>query len=364
MEHNDLDEKMRRRGRFIINVLFWGIIAAFVYIGLKVTEPVLAPLIIAFIIAWVLSKPIKFISGKTKIKKPVVALFIVLLFYGIIGILITQAGIKIFAELKIFFTSFPAVYEKQLSPVLDKVFTWLEATGEKLDPATFQILGDNSGKLLDTLAGMASSISSAAVSAISGMASSIPGFFMKTLITLIVTVFITIDYHNIVEFASRQIPDNARKVLNEIKAYTGTTLIACLKSYAIIMLITFSELFIGFSILGINKAIILAAIIAVIDILPILGTGGVLIPWSVYLVLSGNYTLAAGMIILYLIILVVRQVIEPKIVGSQVGLHPVLTLASMFVGLHFFGILGMFGFPITLSFIKNLNDRGVIHIFK
>ena len=76
------------------------------------------------------------------------------------------------------------------------------------------------------------------------------------------------------------------------------------------------------------------------------------------------FTLALGLLALYLIITVIRNIIEPKIVGHQVGLHPVVTLFSMLAGLQLFGIIGLFGFPITLSLLKNLNDRGVIHILK
>ena len=130
------------------------------------------------------------------------------------------------------------------------------------------------------------------------------------------------------------------------------------------MFITFTELCIGLTILRVDNAPVIAGIIAVIDIMPVLGTGGVVIPWTLISLVTGDFFRAIGLIIMYVIILVVRNIIEPKIVGSQVGLHPVITLASMFIGLHFFGIIGMFGFPVALSVIKNLNDKKIIHIFK
>lgn len=358
------EEKTERRKRFIINVLYWGIIAAFVLIGIKVTEPVLIPLVIAFIIAWILHKPIAWIERRIHVKKSVIAFFVVLLTYGILGTLLTHLVMWGFVSLKDFFLELPEFYNETVQPVLDKFFAWFENLCQVIDPMIMESIEESSDKIMEYLAGFATSLSSGAISWISGKALSIPSIIMKTLITLIVTVFITMDFHNIVNFLYRQIPEKAKKYLIEIKNYTTGTLFKCLKSYIIIMFITFTELLIGLSILRIPNAPALAAIIAVIDILPILGTGGVLIPWAVISAITGNLKLAVGLLILYAVILVVRNIIEPKIVGSQVGLHPVLTLASMFVGLHFFGIIGMFAFPITLSVIKNLNEQGMIHIFK
>ena len=144
----------------------------------------------------------------------------------------------------------------------------------------------------------------------------------------------------------------------------GGTLLKCLASYALILCITFAELSIGLSVLRVPNAVLIALCIAVFDILPVLGTGGIMIPWGIICLILGKWVLGFGLLVLYVIITVVRNIIEPKIVGYQVGLHPVVTLLCMLTGLQFFGLLGLFGFPITLSLLKNLNDRGLIHIFK
>ena len=89
-----------------------------------------------------------------------------------------------------------------------------------------------------------------------------------------------------------------------------------------------------------------------------------MIPWTIIAALQGNYSLALGLLIVYIVITIIRNILEPKIVGSQVGLHPLVTLMSLFVGAQLFGVLGLFGLPITLSLLKNLNDKGTIHILK
>ena len=137
-----------------------------------------------------------------------------------------------------------------------------------------------------------------------------------------------------------------------------------LLSYALIITLTFVELLVGFLILGIEGAFVIAILVAILDILPVLGTGTVLIPWMIIVFSAGNARMGAGILVLYLVITIVRNIIEPKLVGRQMGLSPIIMLPSMLVGLQLFGIIGLFVVPFGVAFIKNLNDRGVIHIFK
>jgi predicted PurR-regulated permease PerM len=115
---------------------------------------------------------------------------------------------------------------------------------------------------------------------------------------------------------------------------------------------------------GQQNVFLLALLIALLDILPIVGTGTVLIPWAVISLIVGDYAKGICLLIMYAIITVIRQFIEPKIVGDQVGLHPVATLIAMIVGTKLFGAIGLFGLPISLAIIKDLNDHGKIHVFK
>ena len=105
-------------------------------------------------------------------------------------------------------------------------------------------------------------------------------------------------------------------------------------------------------------------ITAFVDILPVLGTGTILIPWGVYMLISGNYFMGIGILILYVIITVIRQILEPKIVGSYVGLYPLVTLMAMYIGTKVMGFFGLFLFPITIILLKKMNDDGHIKLWK
>ena len=211
---------------------------------------------------------------------------------------------------------------------------------------------------------MVSSLSMSAMGTISGVASSLPGLFIKLLLMIISTFFIAADYELLTGFFLKQLDGKSKQIFLQVKKYVVGTLFVCIRSYALIMTITFIELSVGLSIIGVKNSILIAFLISVFDILPVLGTGGIMIPWTIIAALTGDYSLSIGLLIVYLIITVIRNIIEPKIVGSQIGLHPVVTLASMFVGVQLLGVVGLFGFPISLSLLRHLNDNGTIHLFK
>lgn len=143
-----------------------------------------------------------------------------------------------------------------------------------------------------------------------------------------------------------------------------------IRAYAIIMFITFCELAIGFTILNVigvmnNKYIyIIALATAIFDILPVAGSGGVLLPWAAVAFVMGDVGQGIGMLVIYAVITVVRQYLEPKIVGDSLGVNPIITLAGLYFGLKIFGFMGMFIVPIGLMILKGFNDTGRIKLWK
>lgn len=143
-----------------------------------------------------------------------------------------------------------------------------------------------------------------------------------------------------------------------------------IRAYLLIMFITFCELSIGFTIMSIagimnNSYLYLIALaICIFDILPVAGSGGILIPWAIVSLIMGNTPQAIGLLIIYVVISVIRQYIEPKIVGDSLGVNPLITLAGLYFGLKLFGVLGMFIVPICLMTVKAFNDTGRIHLWK
>ena len=187
---------------------------------------------------------------------------------------------------------------------------------------------------------------------VSGIAVNIPGMCFKLLLAVISTVFMELDFPQIMRFLEKIIPEKWKETVLAVKKGTFGTMGKCAAAYVFIFLMTFAELAAGLLLLRIEGAFAIAFLIAVLDILPVLGTGTVLLPWAVIAFAGGNARMGIGVIGLYLIITVVRNIVEPKLVGKQMGLSPVVMLPCMIVGLHFFGILGLFGVPLLASFLK------------
>ncbi|MEG2871434.1 MAG: sporulation integral membrane protein YtvI [Clostridium sp.] len=353
-----------KRKRFIVNLLYSGLIVLLVYVAIQYGLGMIAPFLLAFLIAYALKTPAQFIAKKTKIPYKPIVMLLVLLFYGTVGVLLALMSIKLVTSAIGLVAVLPAVYSAEIEPALSAFFIEIEQMLSRTDSALVATISDMSTQFIQSIGELLTSLSVKAVGALSGYASSLPGLFIKLLLMIISTFFIAGDYDMLVGFVSRQLSDTTRNFMLRIKEYVVGTLFVCIRSYALIMTITFLELSAGLSLIGVPNAVLLALIISIFDILPVLGTGGIMIPWVIITAIQGNYPLALELLVIYLVITIIRNILEPKIVGSQIGLHPIVTLASIFIGAQLFGVLGLFGFPILLSLLRHLNDTGVIKVFK
>lgn len=193
---------------------------------------------------------------------------------------------------------------------------------------------------------------------------SLPSLLINVIICIVSTLFILFDWDKIIDFIYLQLSRRNNELAQKIVHQSGKTIKQYLFSYGLILSITFTELSIGFLIIGFDNAFLLAALISVFDILPVVGCGGILIPWMLISFIIGNTANGVGLLLLYIVITIVRNATEPKIVGKQVGLHPLVTLMSMVVGNSLMGGVGLFGLPIALAVITKMNRDGVIHLFK
>ena len=359
-----MDDQYDKRKKYIINVAYFAIVVVLIYVIFKYVLGLVSPFVFALLIAFLLEKPAKFTAKTLHLPKKLVSFIFVLLFYGTIGVGLAFAGIRIVSVLTEVISAFPDVYENQLAPFMLNWFDQIEEAFYRLDPAVVSVITQGFDQFVLSLGDNISNISISLVSAVSGIASSLPLFLIRTLLMVISTFFIAGDYEMLVGFVRKQLSGRSNDLISRIKQYLGGTLFIVVRSYALIMSITFLELSIGFSIINIPNAILIALIIAFFDILPIFGTGGVMVPWTVISFIQGDYQLGIGLLVIYLFVTIVRNVLEPKIVGSQLGLHPIVTLMCMFIGVNVFGVLGLFGLPITMSLFKHLNDTGAVKFWR
>lgn len=351
-----MTNKLEERRKFIINVLYFALAAALLYFGVKYLLIWLLPFLIGFFVSLLLRPIISFISARTRIPNKVVAPIIILLFYAVFGVLLTLVGIKLVLLLKEGFASLPTIYKESIEPLINTTIAKVRELTAELDPDTAQYIDSMTASLSQSAGSLVTSASSTAIVALSVTVSSLPGFLLSALFTIISSFLFTIDFSKIAGYVEDLIPVKAMAILHRLRAMAGVLGVKYVKSYAILMSVTFIELAIGFFILGLDNAVALAALVALIDLLPVLGTGSVVIPWAVVEIVKGNYGFATGLAIIYIVILVVRNILEPKIVGGQIGVHPLAMLISMYLGLQIFGFIGIFVLPILLVVTKSFYD--------
>lgn len=357
---NDIE---KRRG-FIINIVYVFLIGVLIYIAFKYLLPIITPLIVAWIFASILNKPINLLTKKIKINHTIIAIIVIIVFYLVLGSLLVLLGIRIFSAIESIFLLIPNVYNNDIEPYLFSVFENIQNSLAVMDPTIISSVSDFSASIIQSFGSAVSSISVWVVGLISNYATTLPGTFIKILFTIISSIFMVIDYDKIVKFVAKQFNNKTKTIFIDIKNYIKNILLGYIKSYSFIMLVTFCELTIGFLIVGIDNAIFVAMIIAIFDILPILGTGTIMVPWIVVSLIQQNFPFAIQLAVIYVIVTIVRNIIEPKIVGIQMGLAPLVTLTSLFIGAQLFGMIGLVGFPILLSLLNYLNKKGTIKIFK
>lgn len=348
-------EKMKE---FIIRVLFWGLIGAGAFLIVGYVLPVLKPFIVAFIIAIILNPIIRRFIKNDRFSRKWVSVIILILFYTVLFLFIAVVGADFASFIKTSVVGLPKLYDNTILPALESATGGMEATTKHFS-SDFQIMLAYIGESVSSaISGFVGNTSSSVVALVTSIASKTPQALMNFIITIVASFFCVIDYEKSIAFVGGHLPQKATQVFIRIKKKGISVLLQFGKAYLILMSLTFAELTVGLSLLKIEDSILLAGIIALVDILPVLGVGTVLLPWIAISFLSDNIPLGVGLLILYSIITVVRQILEPRIVGQQIGLHPLITMMCMFVGAYFFGIIGLFGFPILATILVQLKRNG------
>lgn len=359
-----LNEKVEKRREFIINTVYIAIIALIVFACFKYVAKWIMPFIIGFIIAFAARPAVSAVHKVTRLNKKLCGFLVIILEYVLLVFVIWALGSRIYESIRDLFLKLPDYYDSSILPFINSIALSVESIAARISPETLQQVYSMLESFADNARGFVISLSTGMLSSLAGMTKSVPFFLISFVFTILASVFITMDYRGIVDFLKKQLPPKTAVFLSDAKQQIGKTVLRYLRAYLIIFLMTFTELSIGLSILGIENSIGLAAIIAVADVLPVIGTGGVLIPWAIWGLLTRNFVLAIGLVILYVVILVVRNFTEPKIVGDQLGLNPVVTLIAIYLGYRLLGVAGMIGLPIFTTILVGLHKSGKIKLWK
>ena len=378
-------DKIEKRRSFIINTVFVVIIVGLFYLAIKYALGIVWPFVVAFFLAMLLQRPVNFLSTKTPLKRGISSVIMVLFVLVIVGSILGLIIGRIVIELKGFF-DYLLIKMEDAPAFVDQIQAWLSDTFSFLPKSLHESIMTATENFLNRLMGIEAKASADAIQAESsgidfsllssplgavwGTAKQIPMIAVGVLVCVVSCCFMTTDYRTLRDMILSQLSQERQSAVIRTKQVTFSTLGKMGKAYSIILFVTFMEMLLGLSFLKLihvydsGYIFAIAFITAIVDIIPVLGTGTILIPWALWSLFTGDVGLGIGLLVVYAIISVIRQVIEPKLVASQLGLPPFVTIMAMYIGSQLFGFIGLFLLPITIMLLKVLNDEGVIHIFK
>ena len=345
-----------RMTQFLIKFAYAAVILGLIFLGFKYVLPLLMPFLLAFVFSVLLRAPAEFLSKKLKINRRLVTTILVTLLFILLAVLALFIGSELFTFARTSVSQFNTVIVPPVESLTEMASRWTS----RLDPNAVSVL---EGLVNSVLLSLRSKVAEISTRLVTGIMSSLPSSFLNVLFMIIATYFISLDFGLLKWAVARRIKEEDYNKIIAGLDYCKTTVGRMLRSYVLIMFITFLEQAIGLTILGVEYSVLIAMAIAVFDILPVVGSGTIMLPWAVISLVTGDIKRGVGLLILYVIITVIRQIIEPRIVGDHVGLHPLLTLMCMFVGLRVFGGLGLLGLPILCAVLVGLERDGVITLF-
>ncbi|MBQ8880502.1 MAG: sporulation integral membrane protein YtvI [Clostridia bacterium] len=326
--------------------LLVGVIAAALvfFVSVKYIFPVILPFLIGWVVALAVKRPAKKISERIhvseKLCRVLTALLLSLGVFAIATVLLWQTVTLIWELLSDIGKADNPIY-KALTALSEGAYL----------PFADSLPDELMQKISDALGGVLEGALSAVASAITSLAGSVPTALLFLLVTLISIIYFALDLEKINTRVRSLLPSGFTQAVSRATDGFIITTGKYLGSYLIIMLITFALMTVGFLILGVESPFIMGLILALFDLLPIIGVGTVLIPWSIVSFAIGDSYMGVGLILLFIVATVVRELAEPKIVGRSLGIHPLISLVLIYAGYALFGLYGLLLTPVIAAVI-------------
>ncbi len=328
----------------------------FIYVGIKAIFYFM-PFVIGWILSVIAGPLVTFLEKKLKIMKrlgsAITIILVLALCIGLIYLIISQ----IWEEISVLIRNFPSMYhdlERGLSQIGAQGNTLFERFPEQIQNSWATLMNN----LDDTASSLIGRIGEPTIEVAGNVAKRIPSVLIGTIVAFVSAYFFIADKENLGEWVKKVVPKSITSRLLLVGENLKYAMGGYFKAQFKIMGVVFAILLVGFTLMQIRFSILLAIVIAFLDFLPFFGTGTALIPWAIYKFLVGDYKMVAALVILYGVTQLVRQLIQPKLVGDSMGLNPLYTLFLLYLGYRVGSVLGMiFAVPIGLILL-NLYQAG------
>lgn len=342
----------------LVNIAIILVMIIVIYITITYLFAYVAPFLIAIVISSINEPVIDFMESRIKLNRKLASVLSLALTISIVAVLITLCAFKVYYELVRLKDNLP-YYMDSISSTVSDCYNRASGFYNNLPNSISNTFEKNFMALMPELKEI---IGKTASSIMAGIAS-IPKLAVFATVTLLSSYFISSDRRNIRDFVYRQFPVGFKKGFIGIKGETFSAIARYFKAQLILVCITFIQTTLGLIIIRADYAVLMGLAAAIADTIPLLGTSLIMFPWIALNIVTGNMQMALGICAVYLFGVIIRQIIEPKIVATQTGLHPLATLVSMYLGMMLMGFPGIFIGPIFVIFLRSLQKSGFVSLW-
>jgi sporulation integral membrane protein YtvI len=353
-------QKQILRG-ILVFIVFLLIALAFYYV-----VPLIYPFLFGWIIAFILNPLVNLLQIKIKLPRVLATLISLLLFCAVTIAILTALTINIIVEIG----SLADIIQNNINTWKDELIVYINSdyiqnivtqinVFYQENPQLQSTINTNLTNSAKIIAGLSSSIVNVVFNLIVSFITSLPSYATFAIIGLLAAFFISKDWYKLIKRFAGYFPDKVRASSQAIWSDLQRALFGYVRAQLILITTTACFVLIGLVILNVKYAITISLLIGLCDLMPYLGVGFFMVPWIIFLFIQGDLYLGIGVSVVYGIVLVVRQIIEPKVLATSVGLNALATLVSMFIGLKLFGVIGLIVGPVSLIILTAFHNANV-----
>lgn len=347
------------------------LVMAIIFLIYMITQYALSylyPILFAFLLSLFLTPVVTLLESKCKLPRTLATFIVMILVFSIlIGMTIFLTveliqGTTFLAEsmptylhtLSQFIENFT---EEKLLPLYHKLTSFFHTLG----PTQQDAINSQVKQIINQYVSMGTDFLQQVLLQVPLTLTMLPNSITVLVFIIIATFFITNDWNTLTQSLEKMMPKTIHKIGETVWHHLRKAIFGFIKAQLLLISLTAFIIFIGLSLFGIEYSLIIALVAATLDMLPFVGTGIIFIPWIFFLFLTGNYSLTISITVLYMIVVIQRQLLEPKILSNGIGLNPLAALISLFIGLQLWGLLGLFIGPSLLIIMNSFYQAGVVN---
>lgn len=354
---------MEKKRELLLRAAYWAIIGGLIWLAAGLAAAYLAPFLAALVLAALWERAVAYLHRRLHLKRSFLAAVLTLLLTGgtvagaclLLGALARQAA-SFLGELPLWLGRLP-VLTRRIRAHLESFCSacGAESTGWPEAAADW---------LTAQLSGWLAALSRRCLDRLTAAAAHLPGAALFCVTTALAVYFTVSAYPAIRSFLLRQVPPSLRGKLRAVRQGALLSAGRWLRSQLVLLALTFGELLLGLGLLGIPYALLIAAVTALIDALPVFGTGVVLLPWAAICLLTEDIPRGVGLCALYAAVTLVRSIATPRLLAAGSGTSPLVSLLAMYAGFRAWGVWGMVLFPLGAMLLCELQKSGAVKLWK